>query len=506
MSRFCDRCGKEVGIVSSTTTTADGRIVSLCAACATLPAAGPGAGSFGQAPSWAQSAAGGAPYVPSPSGKGNLLAILVGVVVVLALLVVGGATMALLVLRRPASKPQVQSANPGTPTAESTGSQESAAPGEGSARPGQVREANWDGTKPFVCKGQEQVVLRNCSGSVEDTAVRAEERCKLTLVACKLAGRTALEVRNDAEVIVQGGELTGSTGFGSIAVRVSDHARASIQGATILGTEQAIRIANQASLKLTDVTLRVPTEAAESRWPFSLAIELADDAELAMEGGSVDWGGKGVQLKDSATLVARKTSIRSTRRDSDRMEPVGLSLTGGAAGIIVEGKIKGPRIAVSIDDVSSLTLQKTVTEGEVKSEGNARLKVSKDAPDAEASLEQLQTTLRNVRAELKPEHEKITRYSKGACGGIFACYKDNFPGGAVAGTVLMRVNATGKVQSTTLQGNIPPKVAECIRTVGKERTIENFDGPVGDLVCTYSGTITKGMQMLSIKSDYRKTK
>jgi hypothetical protein len=425
-------------------------------------------------------------------------------VAVAAVIALAGAGAALFLVRggRAAPRPPIVVAveAPSTATAQ---------PGavSGPAAKGRTGEIRWSGTEPFRCDGNDNVVLRDCA-SVSNTpagnAVIAKGNCKVTLISCKIRGNPAIEVQDNAEVTMQGGELVSPPDFAAYTVRMNQNAKLAIDGATVVGAEQAIRLDGSAVLRLKNTAIRRTDNVREARAPWACALELRDDAEAIIEGGSIDWVGQAVSLLGSSILVARGTSITSDRAPSSPREPSAVSLTGAAVAVLIQGKLKGPRIAAVANDVASLTLENVQVSGEVKSEGNATLRNSKDTQNAETSLAQLQAAARNGRAELKSEHDKISRYSRIACDGVFGCYSDNFPGGAVAGTVTMRVNAEGKVQSTVLLGNIPPKVAQCIRGLAKDRSIQDFVGPKGDLVCEYSGTIMKGTQMLSIKSDYRK--
>jgi hypothetical protein len=438
--------------------------------------------------------------VPAKRGAGA------GAIVALAavaLLVAGGAAGFFLLSRKARSAAPVARA-PAAQGIAVTGTVPAAralAPGAGAST-----ETSWSGAEALACGAGEAIVLRGCRASLAGAAVRAKDDCKLTLIDCRIQGSPALEASDAADVTVQGGQLATDRGGPTPALRVSGHARVRLSGATLIGVGLGARVQNEAALVLDNVVVRRPENAVAPGTPWPSGLEIDGDAEVAMQGGSVRWVGHAVRMTEGAMLVARGAALAAERGGDMHREPSGLSAAKGSVALLVGGALQGPRRAASLDDSAWLTLEGARITGEVRRDDNSVVSTPKDSPDADKSMDELRSLVRARHAETKAEHDKLSRYARSACEGVFGCYADNFPGGPVSGTVTMRVDASGKVRSTDLRGAIPPQVGQCIRALGKDRQVPSFEGPPGELVCEYSGTITKGVQMLSIGSTYRKAR
>jgi len=85
---------------------------------------------------------------------------------------------------------------------------------------------------------------------------------------------------------------------------------------------------------------------------------------------------------------------------------------------------------------------------------------------------------------------KIERYGKNACHGILKCYTRAEFIGQVAGKIVMPVDEYGKV--TKIEAKLPntdKAIQECIRKICLRKRIFNFDGPPGNLVCEFAGSV-----------------
>jgi hypothetical protein len=378
----------------------------------------------------------------------------------------------------------------------------------GGGGPKSPRVVAWNASRPLECGANDSIVVRGCGNGNSPTSITAGADCSLTLVDCKVLLDSSIQVKDAARLTMQGGEISGPK-RGDV-LRVDDDARATLDGTKLSLRRRTLRVDGNASLTLKGVVLQRPDEADDdsdlAAMMSSEGIELWKNAELIMEGGALHCRGVAIRQRGTSILLARGVQITAERDRDPNQEPVALRAEKGALALLVDSTLQGPRVAASLDDMASLQLQKTQVRGQLRREANAQVTVTKEAPDLQTPLEELAARLRAQREGSREEQETLQRYGKGACGGIFACYQENFPGGPVNGTVRMRVNDKGKVVATTLVGAIPPKVAACIRELGTERSIPGFTGPVGELVCSYSGTITRGTQMLSINSGYHKSK
>ena len=94
-------------------------------------------------------------------------------------------------------------------------------------------------------------------------------------------------------------------------------------------------------------------------------------------------------------------------------------------------------------------------------------------------------------------------YASIACHGMVACFKKHEAFGQIAALVKMSVDSRGKVKAVkALLRNAGKKVRRCVEAAGLAKQLSNFDGPPGQLVCSFAGTIVEGTEMLSISQKY----
>jgi hypothetical protein len=89
-----------------------------------------------------------------------------------------------------------------------------------------------------------------------------------------------------------------------------------------------------------------------------------------------------------------------------------------------------------------------------------------------------------------------------ACAGVAGCFSSAGFAGNVSVKVTAKVAATGKVTGADIQGEAPPAVRKCLVDSARRKTLAQYDGKPGKLVCTLVGMINGGTQMVSTTSGF----
>jgi hypothetical protein len=108
----------------------------------------------------------------------------------------------------------------------------------GSAPTGVGKSTEWDGKEPFICGGNDNVVLKGVTAKFKDTAVTAGGNCHLELDDMTLSGKVALEAMGNSVVTVKGGKLEGS----EAAVETLGSAKVTLAGTKLTGKKEGKNI------------------------------------------------------------------------------------------------------------------------------------------------------------------------------------------------------------------------------------------------------------------------
>ena len=81
--------------------------------------------------------------------------------------------------------------------------------------------------------------------------------------------------------------------------------------------------------------------------------------------------------------------------------------------------------------------------------------------------------------------KKLERYGAAACLGILECFRDAGVIGHFAGQVRRFIEADGKADPLRVAPAPPAAALACMQAFWRNRTIPDFDGPPGDLLCKY---------------------
>jgi hypothetical protein len=99
--------------------------------------------------------------------------------------------------------------------------------------------------------------------------------------------------------------------------------------------------------------------------------------------------------------------------------------------------------------------------------------------------------------------EKLERYSRGACDGMIACYTRADHVGQLAGRVIMKVGDNGEVRSVEIKSpQTREAILKCIRRVAMKKHIPDFEGPMGNLVCEYAGSMAGKTSSVNTNEDF----
>jgi hypothetical protein len=105
--------------------------------------------------------------------------------------------------------------------------------------------------------------------------------------------------------------------------------------------------------------------------------------------------------------------------------------------------------------------------------------------------------IRDDRAELSgvsptPPPPKKKSYGDEACAGIVKCYMEADEMGNVAGRLSVDIGADGRATDAHFKGKAGKAVVNCLVALGRSRQIAGFEGPPGQLVCDWAGSVTPG--------------
>ena len=81
--------------------------------------------------------------------------------------------------------------------------------------------------------------------------------------------------------------------------------------------------------------------------------------------------------------------------------------------------------------------------------------------------------------------QKAARYKMIACPGVAKCFTEHAPSGNFVGRVSRAFDPNGKAGPLRTRPTPPTKVLNCLEEAWRDRTIPDFHGPPGELVCEY---------------------
>jgi hypothetical protein len=119
------------------------------------------------------------------------------------------------------------------------------------------------GDGPIACGGSDVVTLTGKTLRAEGTSgipVTATGNCRVTLVACRLSGSTAVVARDNARISVEGGALTGV----KAAVALSGNAALDVSGGTMLTGSPAVLASGNSRVTLRDASVNGAVDTHEN--------------------------------------------------------------------------------------------------------------------------------------------------------------------------------------------------------------------------------------------------
>ncbi len=170
--------------------------------------------------------------------------------------------------------------------------------------------------------------------------------------------------------------------------------------------------------------------------------------------------------------------------DSDIEAPKVLSAGGSAHVLIQGGHITGTEEAISSGGDAVVEVKGAKVDGKVSGRP--------------ANLVGISTTKEGDT----PRASGPKGWDELACQGVAACFSEAGFAGNVSVTVTSKVSASGKVTGAELEGDAPADVQKCIVKGARAKTLSDYDGKPGKLVCKLVGTINGGTQMLSVDSTF----
>ncbi len=264
---------------------------------------------------------------------------------------------------------------------------------------------------------------------------------------------------------------------GGTVIRADNGCSVKILGSTITGGSIVIRVGRGAKVTLENTTIK-------SR---GNAIRVDDGGEFLMTGGVLLSEGGRFGAIALRALGASKVTLTKVRVHGG----TAIRADGKARVMVVGGKIFG-NTAVRASGTSSVMFRSVEVVGKIRKYGGGTVIHLKPGDDPEA-----------IARKQAAIAQRVARYSKQACVGVFACYADYGYEGRVRGRIVMAFNENGKVTKTRVRlRRAPKKVKRCVQKVAKAKVLDGFDGPAGVLRCSYSGTVMGGTRMLNISTAY----
>ncbi len=101
------------------------------------------------------------------------------------------------------------------------------------------KEASWDGSEPFSCKGNEKPKLEGVKAKLDKgVAVTASGNCKLELIDVEIDAPTGIVAEGNAIITVKGGNVTGK----DFAAKTSANGQITFSGTKVNGKKEGKKI------------------------------------------------------------------------------------------------------------------------------------------------------------------------------------------------------------------------------------------------------------------------
>jgi len=326
---------------------------------------------------------------------------------------------------------------------------------------GAVAAMLWSEEEMLTCDGELSMTLEGRVVELADPVIDVGGLCELRLIDCTLTGPTAMQVGGNSRVYIERSRLYGTR----TALRVSGTAEVTIVSSELFGEKAAIEAGNSARVRVSGGEV----QGMQAALRVSGSAEVKGEAVAASGAYLTEQHGRVAGFPEGAPAPAEVAP-----------EPAGEAEAAG------EG-VHGAPIA---DERAAELLARARRIAEVGIRKEAEEAALAEVAAVEAATES------GPPAEETAE-QKYERYASGACSGVLRCYQESDFVGHLAGKIVMKVNARGRVVSVKprLKG-ASKRIRACVKRACKKRLIADFDGPPGNLICTFAGTLGGGSVMI----------
>jgi hypothetical protein len=383
---------------------------------------------------------------------------------------------------------------------------------------GEICAMTWTGNDTLRCSSE--LTIKDKQATLDKHVIYATSKCRLTLVNVEFEAPTAIYLNSGAKITLKGGRIKGR----SHAIYVGSGAELVVDKTTITGEKNGIYVGTGGRVVMTGGSVEGGNRA----------IYAGTDAEVTFKGTTVKgpiYAGTRARVKGAVITALKKSwhcrgkthatlkgvrftgrSVAVDARDECRLRIVGSHLKArrtalglrGKARVTMEGGSLEGRYAVTARGGAVVDLKDVDVKGKLKRYGTAIIARDGKTPDGRTLSSK---DLDAAAAKAQVNAKRFKRYKAGACDGIIDCYKDHGYSGSLNGNLAMTVGPDGRVDRVKLKARFAPrKVRACIRKLAKKHRIQSFEGPEGELICTWSGRLTGGTLMLSRGVDYKPAK
>lgn len=211
-------------------------------------------------------------------------------------------------------------------------------------------------------------------------------------------------------------------------------------------------------------------------WDQQSTLDCGGSFVMTIEGKTIDMGGNAFMAGGDCELNIIDSDITADTVVSG----------GGNAKIKIEGgRIEGRNAAIDIGGNAVVDIEGAEIVGAIERGGSARVNGLEGDPRVADQVEGV-------------EQGDEQAYEAAICAELVQpCYEKHEAWGNISGVVTADIDADGTVEDASYEGDAPDEVQQCLLDTARKRSIDGYDGDPIRIACQYSGSLTKGTQMLA---------